>query len=228
MNNSKSFKKIAMKKYFFLFITLIITQLTHSQAEFKVDYDQIKTEISNPESKYYYPKLLERFNNFDSNLSHKEYCYLYYGFPYHKNYLVNQPSEKELNDLIFNDKYEEALAFCEKILAVNPVSLKANDMMAYSIFKLARPKKEYEKYVKRYRGLINAITWSGDGFCCESAYKVIYPSDKFYVLYNHFEVQKVLGNKDLENCHEFKIERIKTFNAEFMYFDLCRKNLVTQ
>ncbi|MBQ2395013.1 MAG: DUF4919 domain-containing protein, partial [Alistipes sp.] len=50
------------------------------------DNDRIKAEIENPQSQYFYPNLMARYELGDTTLTLDEFHYLYYGFAYSPKY----------------------------------------------------------------------------------------------------------------------------------------------
>lgn len=114
-------------------ILLFTTKFLLGQEDLLVNYSKIKQNIQNKSSAFYYPALLERFNDFASTLTAKDYMHIYYGFAYQDAYLNNRPDEAILSKLMESEDFEKLIVECKKILRVNPVSLKANDFMGYAI-----------------------------------------------------------------------------------------------
>lgn len=211
-----------MTKYLFLIITLSIFEISFGQDEININFDEIKSKTENVNSTTYYPKLLERFNSFDATLSLEENALIYYGFSFQENYLKNKPSEEQLNTLSNNQEYEKLKIECEKILDKNPVSLAANNKMGFALFKLGKPESEWKKYQKRYRDIRKVIVYSGNGLSCDSAFKVIYVSDEYNIIYDYFEISQ-LSHQSLSGlCDHFINEPNKFYKAKEIYFDASR------
>ena len=70
-------------QYILITITLTLGLASVSAAEknnFQApDFQAIKTETLNPDSKYYYPKLIAKFHSNDTTMTLDEYRHLYYG-----------------------------------------------------------------------------------------------------------------------------------------------------
>jgi hypothetical protein len=211
-----------MTKYVFLLISLCFFEISFGQDQIIVNFDEIKSKVENVNSESYYPKLLQRFNEFDSTLSFEDNTLLYYGFSFQKDYLNNKPSEDKLEDFTKNKKYEEMRIECQKILNKNPVSLVANDKMGYALFKLGKPESEWKKYQKRYRDFRKVIVLSGDGLSCDSAFKVIYVSDEYNMIYDYFEISKLDPQSLLGMCDRFINEPSEFYKAKEIYFDASR------
>lgn len=216
-----------MKKILLLLFSILSFQ-TQAQEELKIDYKEIKQRIEDPKSKDFYPTLLKRYNEFDEKLTLEEYSLIYYGFAYQDNYLKNQLDEKKLSTLEQQEKYDELISMCEKILKLNPVSLKANDLMAYSLYKTDKSETEWKKYQNRYRTLRKVITYSGDGLSCETAFKVIFVSDEYNMLYTYFDIEKVHKQTLVGLCDKFEITPSKYFQSNQVFFDISRKLLRTE
>lgn len=211
-----------MTKYAYLLIALCFFEISFGQNEINVNFDEIKLKVENVNSENYYPKLLKRFNKFDSTLSLEENMLIYYGFSFQKDYLNNKPTEEQLETLTNNEEYEKLKIECQKILNKNPVSLVANNKMGYALFKLGKPESEWKKYQKRYRDFRKVIASSGNGLSCDSAFKVIYVSDEYNMIYDYFEISK-LGSQSLSGlCDKFSNEPSKFYKAKEIYFDASR------
>ncbi|MNT34008.1 hypothetical protein D3C72_1699610 [compost metagenome] len=168
---------------------------------------------------------MQRFNDFDSTLTIDEYALIYYGFSFQDAYLKNQPDERALNKLQNEEHYEGLILEAKKILSVNPVSLKANDCLIDALQETGRPETEWKKYQDRYRAIRRVIASSGNGLSCESAFKVIYVSDEYNMLYTYYDVEKVHSQKLSGLCDQFEIDPTEYLNSKVVFFDISRKLL---
>lgn len=207
---------------FLLLIFISVFSQTKAQDELKINYSEIKEKIENPNSPNYYPKLLKRYNDFDE-LKLEEYALIYYGFTFQERYLKNQPEENELSRLEKDEKFEELISACEKYLSINPVSLKANELMAYSLYKLNKPEAEWRKFQDRYRALRKVIVYSGNGLTCETAFKVISVSDEYDILYTYFDVETIKKQSLVGLCDKFEISPTEYYRSDIIYFDISQK-----
>lgn len=199
--------------------------LLKAQEGLKIDYSEIKAKVEDKNSSTYYPILLQRFNDFDSTLTIDEYALIYYGFSFQDAYLKNQPDERALNKLQKEENYEGLILEAKKILSVNPVSLKANDCLIYALQETGRPETEWKKYQDRFRAIRRVIASSGNGMSCESAYKVIYVSDEYNMIYTYFDVEKVHSQKLSGLCDRFEVDPTEYLNSKVVFFDISRKLL---
>ena len=193
------------------------------QDELDIDFDKIKAEVNNQESDSFYPKLLKRFNDFDSTLTLQNYSLIYYGFSFQDNYLKNSPKEDKLDELLKSNDYEKVVLECQKILDSNPVSLLANNKMGFALFKLKKPESEWSKYQKRYRAIRKVIVYSGNGLTPETAFKVIYVSDEYDILYDYFEIPKIQRQTLESSCDKFDVTPSDYYKVKEVYFDISRK-----
>jgi len=208
---------------FLLLILLSFFSLARAQNELKINYSEIKEIIEDPNSPNYYPTLLKRYNDFDNELKLEEYALIYYGFTFQKNYLKNQSEENALSTLEKDGKYEELISACKKYLSINPVSLKANNLMAFSLYKLNKPESEWEKFLERYRTLRKVIVYSGNGLTCETAFKVISVSDEYDILYTYFDVEHIRKQSLVGLCDKFEISPTQYYQSDIIYFDISQK-----
>jgi hypothetical protein len=212
-----------MKYYILALMFLGFFGSIHAQDELRINYDTVKAEIENQKSDNYYPKLLKRFNDFDSTLTLQDYSLIYYGFSFRDNYLTNQPKENKLDELLKSNDYKNIVAECQKILDLNPVSLIANNKMGYALFKLKKPESEWKKYQNRYRKIRKVIVFSGNGLTSETAFKVIDISDEYDILYDYFEIPNI-QRQTLEGfCDKFTVTPSDYYKAKEVYFDISRK-----
>ena len=211
-----------MKTTIFLIITLFFFQISFAQNEIEINFDAIKQKVENVNSESYYPKLLKRFNEFDPTLSLEENSLIYYGFSFQTDYVLNKPTEDKLNTLSNIKDYEKLKIECQKILVKNPVSLEANNQMGYALFKLGKPEIEWKNYQKRYKDLRKVIVYSGNGLSCESAFKVIYVSDEYNIIYDYFEITKFNKQSLLGTCDKLLIEPSGFYKVKEIFFDASR------
>src|ERR1700754_3390543 len=75
-----------------------------------VDRTQVEKVVTDPNSENYYPKLLKRYQEFDSTLTLEHYRLLYYGFVFQEKYSgYNDHKKKEIRDLFQKEDYKKAI-----------------------------------------------------------------------------------------------------------------------
>lgn len=211
-----------MKRHVILILALFLFEFSFAQDGININFDEIKSKVENVNSESYYPKLLKRFNEFDNALTIEENALIYYGFSFQEDYLKNKPREEELKKFAENKDYENVVKEAQKILEKNPVSLTANNELAYALFKLGKPESEWKRYQKRYRDIRKVIAFSGNGLSCDSAFKVIYVSDEYNMIYDYFEIPKVSGQSLSGLCDRFINDVGEYYKATEIYFDASR------
>lgn len=213
------------KKSLFLILGLLFSFLIKAQDIPTINFLDIEDAVIDPNGEHYYPKLLERYNSFDSTLTVTDYVYIYYGFAFQPNYLVNQPGEEKMNQLMEKGQYEAAIAECQTILAKNPVSLEANNAIAYAMFQLNKPESEYEPYRNRYKTFVDIIVKSGDGKDPMTSFKVIYVADEYNIMFSHFEIPEIVYRHQLVNAgyDYFKIKPSTLYKSQDIYFEIPEK-----
>lgn len=173
-----------IKKYTILSLIIFFSTISlFSQKISNIDYDKIKENIQFSASKNYYPKLLERFKQFDKTLTEEEFSLIYYGNVFYDKYSPYgyNPDINKFLELYYKEDYKEAIIYGKKVFETNPVNLKV-------LFKLLACSHRLEdlnqakNYAYLYRGLINEVYKSGDGNNLATAYVVVNISDEYEIL----------------------------------------------
>jgi hypothetical protein len=189
-----------------------------------INYDSVEAAIINAEKETYYPKLLQRFNLFDTSLTLNDYRLLYYGFAFDAGYAPYQDNgTSEIMPLVKERKYDKALDVCDKILTTNPVSITTNFYKGFVLMNMAENDSS-RRYAARARKLINAIVSSGDGLTCETAFKVIYVSDEYTLLRDIFEAEPQ-GRRTMPPCDRFNVPKTKNYSSKTIFFDYSANDL---
>ena len=133
-----------MKKLFFLTLLFLVPCVAFSQNDegenivvgeelsfMAPNYENIKRDISDPSSRFYYPRLLERLAKCDTTLNLEELRCIYYGY-------VHQPDfepyghfdeQQEIRGILFGDSEPSHFDFvkvrdlAEKVIAKKPTEL---------------------------------------------------------------------------------------------------------
>lgn len=161
------------------------------------DFKTIKAETLNPESRYYYPRLLASFlNQADTTLTDDEYHYLYYGTMFQDDYNPYRPNRytselsateplylKAPETLTRNEK-EQIRSTAELILSDNPFNLR---QLSYKVYALDKLQKNNLAKIWRHKltHLLSVIFNSGTGVDKEHAFVITYPSNEIE-LFNIF------------------------------------------
>lgn len=152
------------------------------------DFDKIKAETINPNSKYYFPKLLKTFMNNDTTMQNEDYRYFYYGILYQEDYDPYRPPIDEerlakITPLYYKDTHTEAerkaiLKYAEDALKDNPVDIV---QLKNKVYVLEQEKKVNLARIwkSKLNHLLYVIASSGTGISKDSPWVVVYPRQEF-------------------------------------------------
>lgn len=141
------------------------------------DEEDILQQISNPESAYYYPNLMMRYQNGDLQLNEMEYHYLYYGYAYQAEYKPLEENDALDKVLLLASSLdvdhpevatlEQLLGAIEEALRHDPFSPQILNLKAYAHGALGHHDKEQAAY-EQMRHVMMTIEDSGDGLTKET------------------------------------------------------------
>jgi hypothetical protein len=211
-----------MKRY--LIILLFVQAAFCQDINFKApDYNEIKKEIENKSSNYYYPKLLERFAANDTLITKDEYRHLYYGYVFNPKYssFFRSPDEEKLSkfyrsETIDPKDYEEIIKLSEHTLSLFPFDLRMINFLSY-IYHLKGEDHTSKRWSDKYNNIIETIMSTGDGKTCETGFHVISVSHE-YALINAFQLQ-VASQSLIKNCDYLAFEKGK-YKIDGIYFSI--------
>lgn len=178
-----------MKKITLLFALFFCTLGFSQNPDFKkIDHSEIKKKITPKDSKFYYPKLIEKYNQSDTSLTIEEKRALYYGFinsskysPYGSRDLTDKISTILNNYSIEKEDYEKIVEYSDLLLEENPFNINAINYMLYAYKQLENSSDAIKTTIKLQ--IINdAILSSGDGLTKETAYIVINTNHEYSLL----------------------------------------------
>lgn len=193
-----------------------------------VDFDQIKANVQNPNSEYFYPKLMQSFMSNDTLLDFEGYRHLYYGYTFQEDYNPFRESEfaHAVEDLYYHKGETYTRAQCDSIEKYAEKTLNDNifdlRQMKFYIFALKEKKKLARAAIRQYRlnHLVAAILSSGSG-TQESPWVVISPSHEYdllnilgYVATQHEELDN--------NIDHITVAKKGEKSPEGFYFDATR------
>ncbi|MBN2662710.1 MAG: DUF4919 domain-containing protein [Bacteroidales bacterium] len=192
--------------------------------EFNLDnIKQMKKLYKSKNSKYYYPKLLSKFNIDPTSLSLDEYFMFYFGHSFQKSFSGYANSNPQVSNAFNNQNYEECITLAQDFLLEHPCSTITYFYLANSYYMLG----DYNKtiiYLTVYYGFINSIMATGEGTSKENAMIVISPSDEYAVFqFNNlqFAGQELISNKknyyDIFYYYSNNIKQKMYFNID-LYF----------
>ena len=213
--------------YISLVLLVLSAMAVNAQYKFKVtelDFDKIKQETLNPNSRYYYPKLVKSFKSNDTIMNFEAYRNLYYGFVFQEDYNPfrhNDFEGKEEVEALYYKNPPLSREDCDKIARYAEMALDDNlfdiDQLNYYIYALKEKKKYARAAVRQYRldKLIAAIMSSGRG-TEDEPWVVIFPEHEYaiinflgYVATDHQELDggidciKSVSDKDPKKTRDF-------------------------
>jgi len=155
----------------------------------KPDYEQIKLNIENKQSNFYYSKLWDRFQQGDSTMTIEEKRYLYYGYVFHKKYspYANAHDYKQVNAILNKEKptkkeWEKLVSLLSTSLSAEPFSCKYLYYQRIA-YKALNKSIDADKNLKKIRTIVDALLSTGDGLSKETAIHVIAVSNEYDYLF---------------------------------------------
>ncbi|MDE6268990.1 MAG: DUF4919 domain-containing protein [Muribaculaceae bacterium] len=187
--------KLPMKQISFLTLALAILCVFSSarpvEKEKKLnvetpDMERIRSEVTNPASDFFYPKLMKKYENPDTNaMTAEDYRYLYLGAVFQEDYDPYRHSDysERIDDFYFKDSHSRSeldsiITYAELSLADTPFDL---EQMNYLIYALRGRGKTNRANIWQYRlnHILQAIASTGTGVDKEHAWFVIHPRHEY-------------------------------------------------
>lgn len=157
---------------------------------FAPEYDILQEITTDPQSDWYYPLLLKRFQRADTSLALEDIHVIYYGWtlqsrynPYHHSEEVEkalkyleeeQPTKKQL---------KKALKCLDKAIEENPVDLRTYNYRHYVNVQLhGKDSRQADEDAFHFVALASVIHASGDAQSYETAMHVISPSHEYDIM----------------------------------------------
>ncbi len=104
------------------------------------DLEQIRADVSNPSSPYYYPKLFARYQQNETVMNLEDYRHLYYGALFQEDFNPYRHSEASTkNDgLYYKNNHTRAeldsiIYYAEEVLADDPFNLSQMNYLIYAL-----------------------------------------------------------------------------------------------
>ena len=151
----------------------------------KPDLDKIRTETLDPKSRYYYPRLMEKYSRNDTVMTNDEYRYLYLGYMFQEDYDPYRTSpysgitdELRMKATHSKEEIDTIRKYAEMSLRDNPFDLR---QMSFLVHVLKEKRKDMSAKIWEYRleHLLGAIKSTGTGEDIENAWYVIYPMHEY-------------------------------------------------
>lgn len=153
-----------------------------------VDLDKIRTETIDPDSRFYYPKLLKMYMSNDTVMTPEDYRYFYYGALYQEDFdpyrpTLNEEEYKRLEPLYYKNDHTRAEKDAMQNYAL--VSLRNNplDLVQLKNLVYVYEKKQKVNLAKIWKHKLNmllrTIASSGTGADTDNAWVVVYPRHEY-------------------------------------------------
>ncbi len=189
------------------------------------DYKNIEKETTTKSSALYYPKLLARYNNFDTTLTQSEFQYLYYGALYNPSHNVFGSADLKairkrlLSQKQLEDKQLDTLLQVEKkIVAGDPFSMR--DLNIIENLYLRKGYKDSASLIDfQLTGIIKTIFATGDGKTQKTGFHIT-------VISHEYDILNVLGFKPngqslVGNCDVLHVDE-NDKGVKDVYFDATK------
>ena len=192
----------------------------------KPDYEQIKLNIENKQSNFYYSKLWDRFQQGDSTMTLEEKRHLYYGYVYNKNYAPYSETHdyKQVNAILDKEKptkeeWEKLVSLLNTSLSAEPFSCRYlyYQSVAYSALNKSI---DADKNMNKIRSIVDALISTGDGLSKETAIHVIaVPNEYDYLFLNNLSMQ---SQAFVNGCYDVLYLQQNEDGLEEMWFDVSQ------
>lgn len=152
------------------------------------DLERIRSEVLDPKSPYYYPKLMARYEQNETVMNLQDYRHLYYGYLFQEDFNPYRHSEASTKNesLYYKNGHTRAeldsiITYAKEALADNPFNLTQMNFLIYAL--RARGKTNLANiWQYRLNHLLQAIVSSGTGTDKENAWYVINPRHEYNII----------------------------------------------
>jgi len=155
----------------------------------EINLDNIKKEIADQESEFYYQKMLFKYQGMPKSIDSLEAQHLYYGRTFLEKTVSTSDDEfKKLLKNFHRKNYQEAITKTRDLLSKDPTNLDLL-MIMLQCYDKQQDVKNFSYYLSQFKLLTSAILDSGDGKSEESAYLVNSVGDE-YILINVIQIPR--------------------------------------
>lgn len=175
-----------MKRFPLLLIAaLLLCAFTEPQ---RPDMQQIRSEVTDPASVYYYPALMERYERNETVMTLDDYRRLYLGYIFQEDFDPYRHTQYSslVEELYFKSRHSKGE--CDSIIKYAELSLKDNpfdlQQIDYLIYALREKQKNNIANIWQYRlnHLLEAIVSTGTGIDPDNAWYVVSPQHEYFLL----------------------------------------------
>ena len=195
------------------------------------DLEQIKRDVLDPKSPYYYPKLMERYEKNETVMNLQDYRHLYYGYMFQEDFNPYRHSEvsNKNESLYYKNGHTRAeldsiITYAKEALADNPFNLSQMNFLIYAL--RARGKNNLANiWQYRLNHLLQAIVSSGTGADKDNAWFVIDPRHEYNII--NFQ-NAVARQQEYEEPYFDRIDVDKKAGKEHASYYFNIKNLLEE
>lgn len=154
----------------------------------KPDMDQIKREINDPASKYFYPRLMAEYLRNDTLMKIDKYRHLYLGYLFQEDYTPYRSSEHPVtfsraleSDHLSRSECDKVIEMANAALADNPFDLRQM-MLLINAYREKGKTNLANIWQYKLNYILMAIVSTGTGLSEDEAWYVIEPQHEYVLL----------------------------------------------
>jgi len=163
----------------------------------------LQKESKSSKSKYYYQKLLSKFNVDNNSLGIDEYFMLYFGNSQQKGFSGYSNANPEITIAFNNAEYNHCINLGLEFLKNHQTSVQTYFYIANSNYMLGNY-NEAIKYLTVYYGFLHGILATGDGLSYETSFIVNSTADE-YVVMKYFELESAGQTQEVFKKNNYDI-----------------------
>lgn len=162
----------------------------HAQEEFfdAPDLKMIERTVKEPSSPFYYPRLMEKYQAAENELTLEESRHIYFGYPTQPGYVPtdtsaynNQLAEVLSKSSFSQSDYNRILEYSDALLQEDPFNLRALNAKLF-VFAQLNNSEEYMKVARQRKAVQDAIISTGDGMSDKTPFYVIKVAHEYDML----------------------------------------------
>lgn len=190
----------------------------------KPDMEKIQRDVNNPQSRYYFPKLMKAYEKNDTSMTLDQFRHLYLGYIFQEDYDPYRHSEftSVAENLYFKEKHTKEE--CDTIIKYAQLSLKDDPFdlrqISFLVYAYKEKKKTHLAEVWQYKlnHLLEAILSTGTGLDKENAWIVNNPQHEYNIL--NFNNLIAESQSDEDNYDYITVKPKNPKDPKGYYFDV--------
>ena len=152
------------------------------------DMNKIKDDVTDPQSRYYYPKLMKRYEQNETIMTLDDYRHLYLGAVFQEDYnpYRRSPFDSKIDELYYKNDHTRAeldtiISYAESALRDDPFDLSQINFLIYALRKRGKANRA-NIWQFRLNHLLQAILSTGTGADTANAWVVIDPKHEYNII----------------------------------------------